>query len=367
MYSHDLTISGGGLAGLLCAHVSSMLGLRCVVLEKGKVADNAKVDSRLFAISYDNKQALQRWGVWPDSESGPILGIKILDGFTDNMLYLDRSAHGELPFGYMVPASTMYGTIGNINVRENTSVTDLQMCDYGIKTSTSSGDIYNACLHVIAEGRKAEIPVDFSDFDYHQTMITFIIEHELHNQHMIVERFMQNGPFAVLPRGDGYSSSIIWTETHDRAAELLSADHSYFIDELKSKIDFLGNFSIAGDIGHYKIVLRFAHQYFSNRILIFGDSVHGIHPVTGQGFNLTIRDMISLENLFAEAIDLGLDLSSILTQYEWQCKRSNTSIIAATDAINLLFASQNSYLKILRQTGMRIINASDMLKQMLLP
>ena len=40
--------------------------------------------------------------------------------------------------------------------------------------------------------------------------------------------------------------------------------------------------------------------------MAFGDSLHKIHPLAGQGFNMTLRDIKILSNIIQNRIDLGL-------------------------------------------------------------
>ena len=50
-------------------------------------------------------------------------------------------------------------------------------------------------------------------------------------------------------------------------------------------------------------------SYYHNNILAFGDLLHRIHPLAGQGFNMTIRDIKFLLILLKKK-DLGLPIDS---------------------------------------------------------
>ena len=49
-------------------------------------------------------------------------------------------------------------------------------------------------------------------------------------------------------------------------------------------------------------------SYYHKNILAFGDLIHKIHPLAGQGFNMTIRDIKILNDIIQKKIDLGLPL-----------------------------------------------------------
>ena len=39
-------------------------------------------------------------------------------------------------------------------------------------------------------------------------------------------------------------------------------------------------------------------KYYSDRTLFLGDALHTMHPFVGQGFNMTLRDLICLKKIF---------------------------------------------------------------------
>jgi len=58
-------------------------------------------------------------------------------------------------------------------------------------------------------------------------------------------------------------------------------------------------------------------KYYHLNILAFGDLLHRVHPLAGQGFNMNIRDIEVLSKIIQERIDLGMQLdSSILDEFE---------------------------------------------------
>ena len=65
-------------------------------------------------------------------------------------------------------------------------------------------------------------------------------------------------------------------------------------------------------------------SYHHSNILAFGDLLHTIHPLAGQGFNMTIRDIKILTNIIRKKNDLGLPLDrSINDEFENITKHKN--------------------------------------------
>ena len=66
-------------------------------------------------------------------------------------------------------------------------------------------------------------------------------------------------------------------------------------------------------------------SYYHNNILAFGDLLHRIHPLAGQGFNMTIRDIKNIIEIIKYKIDLGLPLDKSIN-YEFE-KKLNIKIL----------------------------------------
>ena len=65
-------------------------------------------------------------------------------------------------------------------------------------------------------------------------------------------------------------------------------------------------------------------SYYHDNILAFGDLLHRIHPLAGQGFNMTIRDIKVLLDIIKDKLDLGLPLDkSVNLEFQKNLKHKN--------------------------------------------
>ena len=79
-------------------------------------------------------------------------------------------------------------------------------------------------------------------------------------------------------------------------------------------------------------------SYYHNNVLAFGDLLHRIHPLAGQGFNMTIRDIIVLTKIIRNKFDLGLPLdSSVNIEFENSLKHKNFIFSNGIDLIHEFF------------------------------
>ena len=79
-------------------------------------------------------------------------------------------------------------------------------------------------------------------------------------------------------------------------------------------------------------------NYHHKNILAFGDLLHRIHPVAGQGFNMIIRDIKILSEIIESKTELGLHIDAlILTDIEKQTRNKNFIFSSGIDFIYEFF------------------------------
>ena len=79
-------------------------------------------------------------------------------------------------------------------------------------------------------------------------------------------------------------------------------------------------------------------SYYHDKILAFGDLLHRVHPLAGQGFNMTIRDIKILLDIIKKNNSLGLPLNSSVNQtFEKMLKTKNLIFSSGIDLIYEFF------------------------------
>ena len=85
-------------------------------------------------------------------------------------------------------------------------------------------------------------------------------------------------------------------------------------------------------------------NYYYKNILAFGDLLHRIHPLAGQGFNMTIRDINILIQIIKQKIDLGLPIdSTVNSQFENKLKHKNFIFSNGIDLIHEFFNFERKF------------------------
>ena len=92
------------------------------------------------------------------------------------------------------------------------------------------------------------------------------------------------------------------------------------------------------DVESFNIKFSYLRNYTYKNILSFGDLIHKVHPLAGQGFNMTIRDIKSLSQIIEKNIKLGIEDGEIIAQsFQENNKHLNFIYGVAIDSINSFF------------------------------
>ena len=80
------------------------------------------------------------------------------------------------------------------------------------------------------------------------------------------------------------------------------------------------------NISCFQLKSSIPRKYYHNNILAFGDLLHKLHPLAGQGFNLSIRDIIELSKIIDKQIKLGLNIDKTICM-DFQKKTQHKNFI----------------------------------------
>ena len=167
--------------------------------------------------------------------------------------------------------------------------------------------------------------------NYKSLAHTAIIDHKKIENKIASQIFTKNGPLAFLPLSKN-QTSIVFSNNSTKLMDKLSLlkiinkyNHQYVITKI----------SDVESVGIKFLVLR---DYFFKNILSFGDLIHKVHPLAGQGFNMTIRDIKSLSNILEENIKLGIDDGETIAEnFQKINKHINFMYGLGIDTINSFF------------------------------
>ncbi len=85
----------------------------------------------------------------------------------------------------------------------------------------------------------------------------------------------------------------------------------------------------------------------SHRVAVVGNAAQSLHPIAGQGFNLGLRDVITLAQTVSAAFQRGQDIGAIpvLMDYASQRQPDRDTTVALTSGSFIFFLIRVHYLQ----------------------
>ncbi len=143
--------------------------------------------------------------------------------------------------------------------------------------------------------------------NYKSLAHTAIIDHKKIENKIASQIFTKNGPLAFLPLSKN-QTSIVFSNNSSKLMDKLS------LLQIINKYNRHYKITKISEVESVGIKFLLLQDYFFKNILSFGDLIHKVHPLAGQGFNMTIRDIKSLSNILEENIKLGIDDGEIIAE-----------------------------------------------------
>ncbi|MCY4191504.1 MAG: UbiH/UbiF/VisC/COQ6 family ubiquinone biosynthesis hydroxylase [Rhodospirillaceae bacterium] len=388
-HSVDAVIVGSGLVGGALALSLAQAGLQIALIDRTSTTDLAAAssDGRASAIALASQRMLRRIGLWDyvDHAAQPILDIRVSDGDSSLFLHYTHEDLGQqlegAPFGWIVENAVVRKGLAAMlcNTDRATVLSPAQVTGYaaderGASVMLADGRTAAAPVILAADGAesflRAQARIPVIQWRYPQVGIVCTITHELPHDGVAHERFLPNGPFAVLPMTTGsereHRSSIVWTERNRHASDLMALSDDDFSAEIQRRFgEWYGTIRIKGDRWCYPLRLLHAERYVDQRLALAGDAAHTIHPIAGQGLNLGLRDAAALAEVVVDDRRLGLDYGrqTTLRRYERWRRPDNVGLMAVTDGLNRLFSNDIGPVKISRNLGMAAVNRMPGIKR----
>ena len=158
--------------------------------------------------------------------------------------------------------------------------------------------------------------------------ITIIKHKKMLDNNTASQIFTELGPIAFLPVSEN-ETSIVYSAKGDKDINFKNIIKKYNIKYLITEV---------GQTYTLKLKSSNLRAYSDGKILAFGDLLHKVHPLAGQGFNMIIRDIKLLLNLVKFKIEHGMDLdSSICIDFEKEIKHKNYLFSNGIDSIYEFF------------------------------
>ncbi|XP_015328714.1 ubiquinone biosynthesis monooxygenase COQ6, mitochondrial isoform X1 [Bos taurus] len=444
---YDVVVSGGGLVGaaMACAlgHDIHFCDKKILLLEAGpkKVLEKLPetYSNRVSSISPGSATLLSSFGAWDhicNMRCRAFRRMQVWDACSEALIMFDKDNLDDM--GYIVENDVIMHALTKQLEAVSDQVTVLykskavsytwpypfSMADSSpwVHITLGDGRTLQTKLLIGADGHNSGVRqaagIRNVSWNYDQSAVVATLHlSEATENNVAWQRFLPSGPIALLPLSDTLSS-LVWSTSHEHAAELVSMEEEEFVDAINSAfkparakgtkrtkgaskwsdvnhtdfIDSAGSMlqsavaflkptrvsarqlppSVARVDAKSRVLfplgLGHAAEYVRPRLALIGDAAHRVHPLAGQGVNMGFGDISSLLHHLSTAAFNGKDLGSMshLTSYETDRQRHNTALLAATDLLKRLYSTRATLVVLLRTWGLQATNAVSPLKEQIM-
>ncbi len=365
---HDVLIVGGGLVGASLAIALDRAGIDVAMVEATPAgALPAVFDQRNLSFAEATVNALTALGVLQKLRlpAAPIRRIHVSRNGDFGRVRLEATDYGRESFGRVVVARD-FGEALEARLAELTHLTRYRPARFigleddagGARTlRIDAGDgerLLSARLLVAADGTRsgvrASLGIGVAERDYGQMLFVARMRAARPPDGSAWERFGDDGPTALLPRSDG-GYGVVHGVERAQADAVAALDDAAWLARLQQAFGWrAGRFLEVGPRSVHPALQLRAERTVAARAVLVGNAAQTLHPVGAQGFNLGLRDALTLAELLEGADDPGAE--GLLAEYVLRRHEDRTRTLAFSDGLARITADAFPLLRPLRAAGL---------------
>lgn len=349
------------------------------LLEATRPEDHAHpgFDARAIALAQGTCQQLTRIGVWDALRdcATAITRVHVSDRGHAGLVNLHAQDYRLEALGQVIELHdagqrlfALLAEAPGVRLHCPAKVNDVQRSADQVEVRLDNGRRLKGQLLVAADGSESALAracnIQWQQRDYHQFAVIANVTTSEAAQGRAFERFTRYGPLALLPMSNG-RSSLVWCHGQEARQQVDHWSDARFLSELQQAFGWrLGKMLQVGKRHSYPLILSVANQHVSHRLALVGNAAQTLHPIAGQGFNLGLRDVMSLAETLTEAAQAGVDPGAyaLLSRYQQRRRQDQQATIGVTDGLVRLFANNYAPLVVGRNLGLMAMEQLPMVR-----
>jgi 2-octaprenyl-6-methoxyphenol hydroxylase len=364
--SQKICIIGSGLTGLMIAYLLSKFRLQIDIVEQD--FNKKKINPTKIALSKSSLDELCRYGLKDiKKKSNIIKNIYLHDSYSSISLKQDLHfsvSNKKEALAYIIDSNTLFSDIykklkslKNINFinKEISSINDEKFFkEITFKDLTKKN--YN--LIIFASAYNLSLLSKFKlrkvvDKSYNEDAYVFNLFHKKISNNSARQFFLKDGPLAFLPVSST-ETSVIWSIKNNSINKKYVSNKKYLSKFFNNHFkELFKEIILISEINKFNLNYIFNELKDSKRTLLFGEIANKIHPIAGQGWNMTLRNIFSLIKVIKYSINLGLEIGNdiFIKKYLDETNLNNLAFATLIDGIRKIFDIRiDSYAAIRKNT-----------------
>ncbi len=379
--SVDVVVVGAGLVGATAALAAADLGFGVALVERrrprlGRGA--LGMDLRTLALSPASRAQLEAAAVWCDLVPVPYRSMRIWEERGASELRFEAEAVGRAELGWILEAGCVTVALWR-RLESHPNVAcyiDESPCllapEAEAVTVEMGGERLRARLVVAADGARSavrgQLGVGVRELPTDQTALATIARTERPHGAMACQRFLLDGPLALLPGRDPRTVSVVWSQSaalaerrqqlDDRGfrAALADASENCFGDILAvdRRLTFPVSQAIAESMNPHP------------RVLIIGDAARVVHPLAGLGVNLGFEDVAGLTRVLRGAAGKDPGTDGRWREFARRRRARGIAMMRFLAGLRAFYGLRQPLPHWLRNLGVRFVDSAESIKRQLI-
>lgn len=367
---HDVVVVGGGLVGASLAIALDRAGMDVALVEPTPAgALPAVFDQRNLSFADATVNALSALGVSRllRSPAGQIRTIHVSRRGDFGRVRLCASDYGRETFGQVVVARDLGGALEArldeceklaryrparfIGFADGQGANEMRL----LRIADADGERNIAARLVVAadgtrSGVRDALGIAAQEHDYGQVLVVARVRAERAPDGTAYERFGPDGPTAILPRGDRHFGAIHAVPAH-AAEQVMALDDAGFLQRLQDAFGWrVGRFLACGPRSSHAALRVVAERTIAQRVALVGNAAQTLHPIGAQGFNLGLRDALTLAEMIGSE-GIGAVGGELLQRYAQRRQEDRERTLAFSDGLARMTSNETSAGAALRTLG----------------
>jgi 2-octaprenyl-6-methoxyphenol hydroxylase len=375
--SQKICIIGSGLTALTIAYLLSKFKLQIDIVEQ--VSNKKKINPTKLALSQNSLDQLSSFGLKNIKKKSNIVNkIHLHDSYSSINLKndLEFSASKEEALAYIIDSNSLFSDITkkikflkNINILRK-EILSIKENNFFNEVTFKNLTKQNYNLIIFASTNNTSLLSTFKlrkviDKSYNESAYVFNLFHKKIENKSARQFFLKDGPLAFLPVANS-ETSVIWSIKKNSVNEKIVNNNTDLLKFFNFHFkELFKEISSISKIEKYNLNYSFNRLIDSKRILLFGDIANKIHPIAGQGWNMTLRNIFSLIKVIKHSENLGFEISNdiFIKKYLDEANSNNFIFSSLIDGVRRIFDIKNTTYANFRKNILVNLNRNTFIKK----
>ncbi len=371
-------IVGGGLVGALVALGLADSGRRVALLEKQRPRAHygrLGVDLRPVALSATSRDLLREAQLWRGLRPAPFVAMRVWEERGTARLCFDAADVGRAELGWIQEsgplAEAAWGRLerhGNVTLILGEPLAGVAPAAEAV-TLAIAGRSLRTPLLVAADGASSSVRerlgVKTDVRDTGQVALASIVRTSGNHEQTAWQRFLLDGPLALLPCADPQTAALVWSQSPHNAARRKAMGEAAFRAELtRLSESCIGEILAVDERLSFPLRQSVAASFNPHpRVLLVGEAARVVHPLAGFGLNLGLEDAAGLLRRVKGALDPGA--RGLWRDFARRRRIRSLGMVRLLAALQGAYALPQPPLQLLRNLAVRALNESAAIKRQL--